>query len=639
MTRRAIERRAVAAAVVGAVSALSAASPAHAAPLDFKRCGPYGFSCARLNVPLDRTGEVPGRVALFVKRYPSTDKPRRGVLIAFAGGPGQSATRAFGGRGARSILAAARNRDLIVYDQRGTGDSGLLLCPRLQSANILAAGDEAAACAKRLGRRRAFYTSRDTADDVEALRKRLGVDEVSLYGVSYGTRSALSYALRYPGRVDRLVLDSVVEPDGVDALYRRTFEAVPRVLADLCRDACRSFTADPVADVAALVRRMDGGSLRGPVVDARGRRRQRAIDSWRVFSLLQSGDFDPGLRAAFPGAVAAARDGDLAPLLRLHRRAFALEGGPFDPRALSAALYAATSCEEGMMPWRRGAPFADRSRQTAESVSLIPAEVFAPFDRAAAMRSDFIDLCSRWPEKTKAPVPGPGPLPDVPTLIINGADDLRTPVESARVVARQLPRSRLLVLPGIGHSALSVDPTGCAARAYLRFLNGGRVPRRCKGVRGPRPAPRPPSSLPEVAPLPGLDARRGRALAALRLTLDDVAESTQIDSFTKAGRHVVGGGLRAGRYRFGLDSLLVLRELSYVPGLRVSGRIARFRTGRMRGRLRLEGGAAISGVLRLRGREVNGKLGGKRVSVRFGAAASRVPKASTARRHPVALPR
>jgi pimeloyl-ACP methyl ester carboxylesterase len=432
----------------------------------------------------------------------------------------------------------------------------------------------------------------------------------------------------------------VVEPDGVDALYRRTFEAVPRVLRTLCRNACGSFTSDPVADVAALVGRMAGESLRGRLVDPGGRPRRRAIDSWDVFSLLQSGDFDPRLRAAFPGAVSAARDGDLAPLLRLKYRAFALEGGPFDPRALSSALYAATSCEEGTMPWRRGAPFDDRPRQAAEAVALIPRGAFAPFDRAAALRSDFIRLCSRWPEAARAPDPGPGPLPDVPTLVINGADDLRTPVEAARAVAAQLPRARLLVLPGIGHSALSVDPTGCATRAYTRFLNGGAAPRRCKGVRRRRPTRPPPRSLRAVTPLSAAGGVRGRALAAVGLTLGDVRESALYDPFTRDGNHVAGGGLRGGRYRYGRDGRLVLRELSFVPGLRLSGRIARFRTRRMRGTLTLQGAPGASGVLRLRGTAFTGVVGGERVSGRLGSAArSGGTAASTARRHPVALPR
>ncbi|MBA3306982.1 MAG: alpha/beta fold hydrolase [Thermoleophilaceae bacterium] len=621
------------------VAGLLAAPAVEAASLDFKPCDEFGFSCARLKVPLDRTGTVPGRVSLFVKRRPSANKPSRGVLIAFAGGPGQSATRAFQGQGGASISAAARNRDLVIYDQRGTGRSGLLRCPRLERINILHAGDEAADCAKRLGPRRAFYTSRDTAGDVEALRKRLRVDKVSLYGVSYGTRSALSYALRHPNRVDRLVLDSVVEPDGVDALYRSTFAAVGRVLRTLCRRACDSFTEDPVDDVRALVAQMAGGTLRGTWVDARGRRHPAAIGGFDVLSVLVTGDFDPALRAAFPGAVRAAREGDLAPLIRLGQRANALEGGPFDPRALSSALYAATTCEEAELPWERGAPFGDRRRQGRATVEAIPGPVFTPFDRSTALGSDFVELCGRWPEARSAPVPGPGPLPDVPTLIINGADDLRTPVESARAVAAMLPRSRLLVLPGIGHSALSVDPTGCAARAYARFLNGGRPPARCRGVRRVTPEQPPPTRLRDVAPAPGVPGIRGRAAAAVGLTLRDVAESSLIDPFTGDDSRVEGGGLRAGSYSLALDGLLELRGTSYVSGVRIDGTVTRFGERRQSGKVRIDGPEGIDGVVRLRGRRFSGRVAGRQVSGVFRRSPASPARAATVRPHPVALPR
>ena len=57
-------KRAAAASIV--VLALLAAAPSAQAALRFKRCGGYGFACARLSVPLDRTGAMPGRVSLLV---------------------------------------------------------------------------------------------------------------------------------------------------------------------------------------------------------------------------------------------------------------------------------------------------------------------------------------------------------------------------------------------------------------------------------------------------------------------------------------------------------------------------------------------------------------------------------------------
>ena len=63
------------------------------------------------------------------------------------------------------------------------------------------------------------------------------------------------------------------------------------------------------------------------------------------------------------------------------------------------------------------------------------------------------------------------PYPTVPTLILQGGEDLRTPPEwSARVAAR-IPGAKRLVVPGVGHSTVS-DPRGCAADAILRFVRG-----------------------------------------------------------------------------------------------------------------------------------------------------------------------
>jgi len=181
-----------------ALTALCGAPAAQAASLKFKQCGDVAFTCARLSVPLDRAGVVPGRVSLLVKRRETIAKRRRGVLVVLAGGPGQSATEALGGESSRGVAAALDSRDVIVYDQRGTGRSGLLRCPSLERAGVFDFARPAAECARKLGPRRGFYTSKDTADDLEAIRKALGVEKLSLFGVSYGTRTAQAYALRYP---------------------------------------------------------------------------------------------------------------------------------------------------------------------------------------------------------------------------------------------------------------------------------------------------------------------------------------------------------------------------------------------------------------------------------------------------------
>jgi pimeloyl-ACP methyl ester carboxylesterase len=616
--------RRAAVALVLLATGLSLA-PSAVAALRFKRCGPYDFTCARLSVPLDRSGSVPGRVSVLVKRVRArrSGGATRPPLLVLAGGPGQSATESFGAEALGVLYPVYRNRDLVIFDQRGTGRSGLLRCRLLERANLLNAGAAAGACARRLGARRAFYTSRDSDDDIEAIRKQLGAERVALFGTSYGTKVALGYALRYPDRVERLVLDSVVELGGPDPYYLDTLAAVPRALGSLCRRRC-PWTSDPVADLAGLVERLARGPLRGRVIDRRGRPHVRRLSRVDVFSILLGGDFDPALRAAFPGSVRAALGGDAAPLLRLRRRAFEVDAEPPPPRLLSSGVYAATTCEETPLPWARTTPPDpdERHRQAAARAATIPDAEFEPFDRATSLASDTLNLCERWPHAPGAPEFGPGPLPDVPVLLLEGEDDLRTPVENARRTAELFPRSSLVVAPATGHSALGADASGCTVRAFMRFFQDRPVLERCPRVRRAfPPSPPPPRRLADVSRLQGTSGQPGRVLAAVRLTLRDVSEDSITELiFDPHDPDIArGGGLRAGHYRIDRDNTLELDGVAFVPGVTLSGRLAHFGERGQRGRLRIGGPAAASGRLVVRRQRVRGRLGGRRVSAALNA--------------------
>jgi hypothetical protein len=338
-----------------------------------------------------------------------------------------------------------------------------------------------------------------------------------------------------------------------------------------------------------------------------------------LFLMLISGDFDPALRAALPGAVRAALDGDRAPLLRLGRRSFSVEGEPPPPRLLSTALFTATTCEEMRLPWSRVAPPdpVERRRQAEAAAALIPDAAVVPFDRPSLLENDLLQLCDRWPASPVEPAFGPGPLPDVPVLILAGEDDLRTPVESARRVAAQFPQARLVVAPATGHSALGSDGSGCTERAFARFFRDQPVRTSCPRERRRfPPSPPPPRALRQVPPARGVSGARGRALTALALTVKDVGEDA-LTRFILDERDpdlARGGGLRGGRYRIDGRVGLHLSGVVFVPGVRVSGKVSRFASPRQRGRLRVSGPATPDGVVSLRGRRLRGRLGGRAVS-------------------------
>src|SRR4029077_19679333 len=163
---------------------------------------------------------------------------------------------------------ARGTRDLVMFDQRGTGESGPLSCPALNSragaVGISTVGKLFERCALQLGPTRGQYTTQTSVEDIEAIRQALGYEKLVLYGVSYGTKVALEYAARYPQNVSELVLDSVEPTDGPDPFSLDTLAAMNPVLAELCSEAaCRGITATPLADIAHLAQILHAHSLRG----------------------------------------------------------------------------------------------------------------------------------------------------------------------------------------------------------------------------------------------------------------------------------------------------------------------------------------------------------------------------------------
>ncbi len=359
---------------------------------------------------------------------------------------------------------------------------------------------------------------------MEAVRAALGVDKLTLVGVSYGTFLAQAYAARYPTHVDRVLLDSVLDVSGWDPFYIDIFGAVPRVLRAVCRQTCRGFTEDEVADLARLVKRLGRGALHGRVTLPDGRQRRSSLTRQELFFTMVSGDLDEILRASFPGAVGSALRGDPAPMLRLKRQAVASEGGG-SPREFSSGLYAATTCEEIPFPWPRFSDPASRFGPIHAAVAAIPAAALYPFDAATDEGNDFLRMCRRWPEASPAPAAGPpaGSLPDVPVLMLSGQMDLRTPNATARSAAADWPHAKVLTIPNTGHSVLTADFSGCAVGAARRFLRGRSVPARCRGgVPLFYALPPAPLSLRELRAARGVRGARGQAINAVQLTVLDV---------------------------------------------------------------------------------------------------------------------
>jgi pimeloyl-ACP methyl ester carboxylesterase len=572
------------------------------------------FQCGRVGVPLDRSGGVPGGIDLAVRRLPAPSNPARTAVVFLSGGPGQAATGS-ARQIAEALAPAFGTRDLIAFDQRGTGASSPLQCEAIRRERTSRRAAEG--CANEIGPRRAFFRTADSVADIEDLRAAAGYERLVLYGVSYGTKVAQHYAARFPERVESLVLDSVVTPEGPDPLRRSSFAASGRILNELCgAGRCRGITPSPVSDVRRLIAR---GAIRGRYVTSRGRIRRASLPSRLLFDLLQSGDTNPAYRALLPGALRAAALGDEAPLLRLAVSAFGGDGSQVPSSGVNQALYLTTVCEELPFPWDRAAGPDQRLEQATAALNAVPASAFAPFNRAAAAEASLVGLCFAWPNASPPPE-DPGPLPRVPALVLSGATDVRTPVEDARGVAERLGATPVVV-PHTGHSVLGGDFSGCARAAVAAFFRDGSAPA-CPADVQPLvyPTRRPPRSLRGVATARRYKGRVGRTLNAVALTREDAlvaALGAELDGATRIG------GVRRGTILVRSDGDVVLRGVELVPGVRVTGR---FPSQGSRARLRITGRAAARGRLTLtRAGGVAGTLGGRRIRARPRAAAATGP--------------
>ncbi|HWX44810.1 MAG TPA: alpha/beta hydrolase, partial [Solirubrobacteraceae bacterium] len=454
--------------------ALPAPAGAGGAQIAYGPCpGSNEFACAHLTVPLDPSGALSaGSVTLAIRRRRAPVGEANSAVVALAGGPGQSAIP-FAEDFAEALGPILSTRDLIVFDQRGTGYSHPLSCHGFeQPFSYRTGGQLITSCANQIGPERAFYTSLDSVADIESIRRAGGYEKLVLWGTSYGTKVAEEYAQAFPQHVEALILDSVVPPAGPEPLDRTTFAAIPRILRQLCAHRqCAGITPNPVGDLAQVVRRMGGGSLNGRVIDGHGHPHNVGVSSGGLLSILLAGDFDPILRAEFPTAIRAAVRGDTAPLARLVARASGGEGG--EGESIDAPLYYATTCEEQAFPWNRSASPHERIAQARARIDALPASATAPFAPANMLNFDELRTCAFWPFATPAPPVVPETMPNVPTLILSGADDLRTPTANARALAAQIPDAHLLVVPNTGHAVLESEPTPCARNALRAMFTGG----------------------------------------------------------------------------------------------------------------------------------------------------------------------
>ena len=415
-------------------------------------------TCVTLDVPRDYDRAEAGTLALTAVIVPaSTGRPASDPLLVLAGGPGQAATSLAGPLGAL-LTNVRRQRDVILFDVRGTGLSEPLPC-EIPKARVAAENDAPTAsfaemravttsCLHELGDRVLNHTAREVVEDIERFRAARGYAQLSLWGGSFGTRIAQHYVRAYGERVRAVVLDAVT-PVGTSVLATgaRTPDAALARMLEACRadTACATaFPALPV-ELERLLAEASAGTIRRPAVDpVTGEAGVTQFDYFTLTNAIRVALYARATTELLPFAISSAAAGRFAPLL-------GIVGAVSGEASLSVGAQLSMLCAED---WA----LARDLDSAARAGGFMRDGYYEIFDEA----------CELWPREA-LPTSMQQPFTsDVPALAISGEWDPVTPPELAEQTLRQFERSAHIVVPR-GFHTNSHDP--CVARIVASFLS------------------------------------------------------------------------------------------------------------------------------------------------------------------------
>ncbi|HET9811291.1 MAG TPA: alpha/beta fold hydrolase [Sphingomicrobium sp.] len=415
--------------------------------------------CGWVAVPLNKSGGK--TIRLWTARIRATSEaPEADPILYINGGPGIATVD--------SILPALptskkmkflrEDRDVILFDQRGSGRSEEALCPKLaktlngissQGLDPIAEDDRArqafAACRAHVlqtGSSVENYTTAATVADMEALRRAFRVDEWNLVSISYGSLVALHAMRVSPESIRSVILDSPYPPNSVTWAEQASstasaYQAIGRACA--AQPECHDPFGEIVPKLEATLERLE----REPVEDG------KTIITGRKFaSALWPLAVRSDTNGLVPVAIHRAHAGDTEMIKKL----VAMFGGGDSFGGFSPAQALAISCYE-----------TGRTREWyTRARSLYPALV------SAAPDDSWDKLCATYRPGYADPAFFAPVSSSVPTLIYAGTLDPATPLIDAYQAMRFLTNATLVQVEGAAHGPMSIDD--CARSIAAGFL-------------------------------------------------------------------------------------------------------------------------------------------------------------------------
>ncbi|MCS6835421.1 MAG: alpha/beta hydrolase [Anaerolineae bacterium] len=439
-------------------------------------------TCGFVVVPEDHQGNPQDTIKLYTAIYRSRSaNPKPDPIIFLQGGPGGAIVAGFAASYARFIEPLTAERDMIVFDQRGTGFSEpALSCPEYNPVNDAVysgqlSADEIAeptieavrACSERLqneeGVNPQAYTSAQNAADVAALASVLGYEKVNLYGGSYGTRLAQTVMRDYPELVRSVVLDGVIalENNIFTEQASKSQDALDRLFAACAADsACAAAYPDLEQVFVQTVEALDEQPLSLTLIIPNKGQVDVTVTPevfmGALFFSFQSSD----LVAKAPQVIYEVSQGDPSSLRDALTVTLLIGEG------INLGKFLAVNCHE------------EAYATTAEAMDA-SLEAYPLTGRLARLSlggsgQAMLDTCAAWGAKPFDPREVEPVRSDVPALIFSGEFDSATPPIWAEQVAKNLSNSTSIILPAKGH--VETLGGGCPIAIASAFLDDPQAP-------------------------------------------------------------------------------------------------------------------------------------------------------------------
>ncbi|SFS14752.1 TAP-like protein [Microbacterium sp. cf046] len=440
---------------------------------------PPEVRCGYLTVPENRGDPEGKQIRIFVIRSPATsDDPEPDPIVMLAGGPGGAGSFEITGKIAAGLNA---DREVIFVDQRGTHFADpLLSCPEAEQADndsisipFLSSEATAAtvaaneACIRRIrdeGFDPAAYNTAENAADFADLRVALGIDEWNVYGVSYGSRLALSYLRDHPEGIRSVVLDSVSPPNVNIAedwwsAPASSFRAIFAACA--AQPSCAAAYPDLEADFFATVNRLVAAPEVVQATDAAGQPITVNIDAFPfLYAIIMASE--RGDASGVPKMIDDMAKGDTAStveaLLALQTPDFFLGLGGW---GLAMTVFCGESANI-----TTEAAYRARSK---ELLPEFPDAVFAVQPKQARL----FQQCPVWDVPDRPDLSEPA-VSDLNVLIMEGMFDAATAPVWIEEVTPHLSNVQVVEFPFTGHDVLGKSQ--CAKDVMSAFLDDPSAP-------------------------------------------------------------------------------------------------------------------------------------------------------------------